>query len=280
MDNREQANFTRDFIDYLLFLSTGAERGRSLVDGKLRTYNSRPVGVITSIEGVIKVELRARCVDVEYALAGTPIGRLQIEEEIKQHRHEIASAMVPVLQRYFVIREERRVTPNPIPEFEEHFTALCDLLRAFGEIAGKPAHWSDELINAWDRIIAGRENEEDDLEQPILRVLTDDSFCFGSSAMIKSEKITRQGKAGTLYVTTCNSLLTLLQKQNLKDRSLPQNATGLSRRLRSCRFRSFVMLDEKSAPDLPNLRRTAKTKPIGFFIEDDGVTACDATDKP
>jgi len=37
LDNKEQANFTQELIDFCLFLATGAERGRSQVDGRLRT---------------------------------------------------------------------------------------------------------------------------------------------------------------------------------------------------------------------------------------------------
>jgi hypothetical protein len=69
MDNREQQNFTQELIDFCLFLATGAERGRSYSDGTLRPrLNGRPVGVITTIEGVVKAELQARCVEVQYGV--------------------------------------------------------------------------------------------------------------------------------------------------------------------------------------------------------------------
>jgi hypothetical protein len=72
-----------------------------------------------------------------------------------------------------------------------------------------------------------------------------------------------------LYVTEASPLLTLLQKLNLNGLQLPKNPSGLSRRLNSTSFRSFVLLDEQSAPEMAQLRRTSTKRPLGFFIEDD-----------
>jgi hypothetical protein len=59
LDNKEQTNFDKRLIDYCLFLSTGGTRKRSSSDGtSTRSTNTfRPVGVITTIEGVFKAEL-------------------------------------------------------------------------------------------------------------------------------------------------------------------------------------------------------------------------------
>jgi hypothetical protein len=81
MDNKEQMNLTQPFIDFCLILSTGGKRGRSTQDGTLRTARHRPVGLITTIEGVCKPELQARCVTIEYAVKGDFVVGLLLKNE-------------------------------------------------------------------------------------------------------------------------------------------------------------------------------------------------------
>ena len=272
MDNKEQANFTQPMIDFCLFLSTGAERGRSFSDGSLRLGVYRPAAVITTIEGVWKAELKARCVDVQYAVSGPKMPRMAIEREIQQRRGEITSALIIVLYRYLRIANENRSTPNPLPDFEEHFAALCNLLRAYGEIAGKPTEWAESLIQVWNAVLVGVEAEEDELEHPLLRVFKEAALEMYTNG-IATHRVTWREKSGELYVAECGDLLLRLQKLNLRDFPLPRNATGLSRRLRSAKFRSFLLLDEESAPELPMLKRTARSRSLGFFCsmtDDDG----------
>jgi hypothetical protein len=266
MDNKEQANFTQPLIDFCLFLATGAERGRSLSDGSMRVGSRRPVGVITTIEGVWKNELKTRCVEVQYGVTGPKIGRGPIEREIEQRRSEITCALFPVLQRFLKIAEENRLTPIPLPDFEEHFTALCNLLRAYGDIAEKPVDWAESVIQEWASVLTGRETEEDDLEYPLLSVFDQVDSEDGTGG-ITAHAVTWEGKAGTLYVAECGRLLMRLQKLNLRDLPLPRNATGLGRRLRSPKFRALVLLNEDSAPALPMLKRSATSRPVGFFRE-------------
>ncbi len=147
LDNKEQANFEQNLIDHCLFLSTGAQRGRSSQAGHVRKSASRPVTVITSIEGVPKKELQNRCVEIEYRLTKGCESRGGIETEISRRRDEICSSMMSVLHTYLRVRAERRPTPNPVPNFPEHFMALCDLLRAYGELAGRPKEWSKLIID-------------------------------------------------------------------------------------------------------------------------------------
>lgn len=273
LDNKEQANLRQPLIDYLLFASTGAERGRSHTDGRPRRSDSRPVVVLTTIEGVWKNELQNRCVEVEYWLPGKErIDREKNETEIKQRRHEILSGIVPVLQRFLQLgkEEERRETPNPLPDFQGHFVALCDLLRAYAEVGGKPEEWTEHIVTVWAATISKREPEEDELEHPIFRVLNgEDVLSMGD---IRVETISLNGRTGKLYVTNCAVLLTGLQKLNLRDRALPKASNGLMRRLRSARFRTFSFLDWERNPDIPALKRESRFKPIGFFLPDDAMT--------
>lgn len=268
MDNKEQVNFQAGFIDFLLFLSTGAERGRCRKDGTLRTVQEgRPVAVITTIEGVVKAELKARCVDVQYAIKGKTLQRGPIEREIVEHRDSINSGLAAVLSWFFPYSEANLPGPNPIPEFEEHFTALCNLLRAYGFLAEKPDGWVEELIQAWGRLLAERETDEDILEHPLARIMREQAGTDPNFIVVQT---TFESKTGTLYVTDCSSVLTKLQGLGLPNRIvIPDTANGLSRRLRSSTFRAFRFLDEERAPYLPILKRTSKRRPIGFFFEDD-----------
>ena len=271
MDNKEQANFSQALIDYCLFLATGGERGRSNSDGENRTGSAtRPAAVLTTIEGVVKAELQKRCVNVEYAPKLPALKRGPIEKEISQRRHEIGSALMQVLRRYLEIKDTGDSLPNPIPEFEEHFTALCLLLMAYADVAGKSREWATDIINSWDRTLAERDSDETDLEQPLLRLFRDPVM----TGDVRRERITHAGCCGTLYITEMGDLLTLLQRLNLHDLALPKNASGLGRRLRSTNFQGLSILDEDSGLDC--LKRTRAIRPVGVFIPNADVVPDDA----
>lgn len=265
LDNKEQANFSQPLIDFCLFLSTGAERGRSQVDGRLRTGSAgRPAAIVTTIEGLVKKELRARTVEIQYGVAAERTPRGPIERQILERRDEIGSALVRVLERYLQLRAEpARLLPNPTPEFQEHFDALCYLLMAFGDVAGKPREWSEGLIQQWHEVLthAANNDEEEDLEHPIVRLLAEhDKVCDDFT----DEQFEFQNKSGRLYITTASDLLTMLQKLKLPNLTLPQNPQGLSRRLADANFRAFTFFKTDSE-GMPQLKRKSGRKPIGFF---------------
>jgi hypothetical protein len=58
----------------------------------------------------------------------------------------------------------------------------------------------------------------------------------------------------------------MLKKLNIRGLRLP-NPNGLSRRLSDARFHSFTYL-KTDTPEVPELKRTARRKPIGFFVPD------------
>lgn len=265
LDNKEQANFTRDLIDYLLFLATGAERGRSNQDGSMRQQSTgRPVGVITTIEGVVRTELQNRCMNIEYEVPGN--GRLKrapIEAEIAQRRTEILSALVPVLHRYLAIRLQDISTPNPVPDFEEHFTALCYLLRAYGEVAGEAGDWAENIISVWAKTL-DRSDADDggELEETLLYLLTN-----GTNLNVADSAFQHNGANGTLYVVEATPLLNALRSMS-PAMPLPATPQGLTQRLRGHRLTRCTFLDEKLAPGAAPLKRTATKRPIGFFVAD------------
>jgi hypothetical protein len=173
-----------------------------------------------------------------------------------------------VLQRYLQIKGENRPTPNPIPQFEEHFTALCNLLWAFGDVAGKPEGWAESIMAAWDKVLGECDEPENELEQPMLEV-------FKRNRLAGRKPVTLNNQHGTLHITTARELLTMLRALEQRDLQLPKNESGLSRRIKSGRFTSITVLDQDNAPDMPELRRKGRLRPLGIFIADDEVTQDD-----
>ena len=127
--------------------------------------------MITTIEGVIKAELQARCVAVQYGVPGERLQRGAIEREIMKLRHQMGSALVRVPGLFLQIRDTQVQIPTPIANFQEHFAVLCNLLRAFGMAADRPDTWSEDIIAQWNTVILGTEADDDDLEHPLGRVL-------------------------------------------------------------------------------------------------------------
>jgi hypothetical protein len=282
LDNKEQENLNPSMIEYLLFLATGASRKRASNDGlRVRTSDvHRPAVVITSIEGVsIRAELRERCVEVEFCVSSRKVGRETTERAISEHRDEMIAALVPVLQRFLGIRRERRDTPNPFyGNYDAHFTTLCDLLCAFGDVTGKPEGWAEQMIAAWDRIIRQRsdgEEEESELEYHVRDVLLS-----GTHQDVQRKQAKFGTQTGTLYIVNrCAFLLSELQRHPGLLARLPKNPNGLSNRLASEKFRGFQVMRENDAPEHKELKRKAGCRPIGFFIPNDDVTVNDDAEK-
>jgi len=264
MDNLEQYDLTQEFLNYFLLLSTGSRTGRAFSDGRTRGSSDRPVGVITSIEGGFRQEFNNRCVEVDYALSGPPLPR-GAEAEILLVRESILSSMMPVLQRYFRIRGRER-SPNPRPVYQEHFGALCDLLRAYGEVVGKPRGWSQHVINVWNATLNGRVNNNDDeLEELIFQAIEERPLLFTEA------RIEYQGRKGTLYVTQCGRFQAALRELSPYNPIIPKNSSGLSARLRSTTFLNLSFLVEDTSPEVPYLKRTNGRRCMGFFTADTDV---------
>jgi hypothetical protein len=200
---------------------------------------------------------------------GNKLIRGPIERAILENRDSINTALAHVLSSFLIIHPMS--TPNPIPDFAEHFAVLCNLLRAYSSVAGKPDEWSEDIIQSWDKLLSTQETDEDTLERPLLRIfrnLTPDD------PDIKTTNVCYSGKSGKLYITESGALLSRLQELNLPESiRLPRNATGLRRRLWTTNFISFQVLDEKRAPDLDVLKRSAKRRLIGIFFSDDSGDA-------
>jgi hypothetical protein len=235
----------------------------------MRLQGERPIAVITSIEGVIKQELKKRTVSVEYAVTGNKLPRVPIESEIRKSRHAIGSALIPVVQEYLSTPAVETDTNSPLPDFSEHFEALCGLLRAYAKVAGKNADWAERIIEVWKHTIKPSDVGEDQSEleailEQVLRTAESEGRIPNPYPM-QISKMVWKGVPGDLFVTTCGNLSISLNKENASKIALPQDPSGLGRRLRSAEFDSLVVLDEKSAPEIPELKRGAGARKIGIF---------------
>ena len=135
-----------------------------------------------------------------------------------------------------------------------------------GRSAKSRASRSKDLIANWNDALLGAEKDEEDLERPISRVLTECANTLPDSRLTQ-DPFVYEGAKGNIYVTQAADLLTFLQQLKLRDLSLPKNSQGLSRRLKSCTFRSFKLLPTDTT-GVPALKRTGARKPIGFFRPD------------
>jgi len=122
-----------------------------------------------------------------------------------------------VIQRFLSVRGRRIPTPNPFDgNFGVHFTALCDLLRAFGELSGKPERWSEDIIAEWDHIIRPQQTadgEEHEFEYHIREILESQSRYSPVSSEIQPKQIQFNGQEGKLYVTNSGFLFGKLSER-------------------------------------------------------------------
>ena len=267
IDNKEQDDFDRAFVNFCLYLSTGAERARSDIAGNLRVSSSRPIAVITSIEGVAREELRRRCIDVEFLVRGTSLPRACIEERITDSRHVILSSLMLVLQRF--LASSSSAIAGPLPEFSEHFDICCRLLQAFASLAGKPPGWADSVIADWAAELRTRDPEESELEMWLRRAVQQGFLSLSDPCF------TWQAAAGSLYVSEAASLLVALHRVGAPPGLLPRTPAGLSRRLHGNSLRCLRVLDESSAPEVAALRRQPDRRPLGLFVPHTSDPAAD-----
>ena len=129
---------------------------------------------------------------------------------------------------------------------------------------------SPAKINLFLELLAKRKDGFHELETLMVRVLEKDWTENQLDISIPQPRtVTYKGKKGKLYVTGCGRLLTAIKKLDPHNRDIPKTGGGLSKRLHSCTFLLFQVLDDKSAPEFPELKRTATKRPIGFFVEDE-----------
>ena len=151
-------------------------------------------------------------------------------------------------------------------------------LRSYAEIAGKPAGWSEGIIEKWIETITLQSHEAggDELEyliQQFLRALEKDQSNSAERTARDpnmytegpSKRVSYKGQTGSLTITTCDQLMDWFHAQDRYSKVMPKNVVGLGRRLRNMRSRTLMVLDERNAPELPQLKRKKNQRFIGLF---------------
>jgi hypothetical protein len=293
LDNKEQANYSQDLISLLLFTATGAKHGRSTQDGSAREMSDRPIGVLTSIEGLYKKELQKRTICIPYGggLQDPHRDRDYIEEQIELRRDLMLNGIFHVLREFLAMKPEEvderlRKLPykNPWPDFQGYVRVLARLLYAHATLRGSPLTWADKIITEWFNTLgaASVEHEDDVIEMHVQQALElyeairakKESFVEVSpasemlfSAIQRVPNYPHQGKQGTLYITSASRLLGAMRSNNIGIKDLPKNATGMGKRLESGQWAMLQVVKEDDDKQL--LRRTSGQRKIGIFRPDE-----------
>ena len=301
LDNKEQANYKQDLIDFLLFAATGGRHGRSTKEGAARELLDRPIVALTSIEGLFKGELQNRTISVRFGrLADRHRDRDAIEREIKGKRNAILSGVCCVLCRFLRNADQNwrdklpSLANNCWTNFQGYVETLASLLFAYGEETGRDAEWVDRILQSWFEtiVVACNEREEDVFETHIEHLLQlYDAQCEKSSflpdlqpagvALLKAVKketgYHNRDEQGSLYVTSAGELLNVMQMNRIGVQDLPKTAHGMRARIDSTRWVRLRILDEQDDPR--KLRRSSQRRPIGIFRPDDVATEVTSTEE-
>jgi hypothetical protein len=156
LDNKETKNQS-EFVDWLLFVATGAERQRADRSGMLRRGSKgRPIVIVTCIEGLSSLtELARRNVEFEFeALSDEKVVAFSEKENKKAiltNRDKIMSGIALVLRKFLADGElyPCLTPPVAIRDFGDNWRTLCKLMHAYADVASKPDGWADEIITAW-----------------------------------------------------------------------------------------------------------------------------------
>jgi hypothetical protein len=255
--------------------------------------SDRPIGVLTSIEGLYKKELQKRTICIPYGggLHEAHRDRDHIEEQIELRRDVMLNGIFHVLREFLAMKPEEvderlRNLPyqNPWPEFQGYVRVLARLLYAYATLRGSPLTWADKIIGEWFNTLgaASVEHEDDVIEMHVQQALElyeairakKESFVEVSpasemlfSAIQRVADYPHKGKLGTLYITSASRLLGAMRSNNIGIKDLPKNATGMGKRLESGQWAMLQVVKEDDDKQL--LRRTSGQRKIGIFRPDE-----------
>lgn len=289
-DNKEQHNLAGCMQDKLLALSTGGETGRGTPTGQLRKGSStRPVGIITSIEGPTIPELSNRTVPVEFRLTTEQMIAFVPDEHrmlIEKHRDAILSAVVAVLQRFMQNDAKGTVDVSPVPNdvarVQSNYRADRRLLRALAEVAEKPTGWADSIIRVWDDQLSSASPTVNEGLAYVVKQSLDEMAAGSGDVLDISPKglisrpvevvnaVSFRQQTGKLYVTQAIALFEHM-KQKGRNGSL-RSWQALNARLSEVNSGDFMLLrdsdeDVLGNPQISELLKRANTgRKIGFFV--------------
>lgn len=235
-DNVETANLTRYLEDFFIFGATGAEWGR-VGAGRAK---EQPIIAVTTIEGIAKrSEIGRRLIRFEFQRKVTPSwSEGKILAEIDLHRAAMFRGIAEIL------RCTMAQNPPPVPPFipmadsVDYCLLAYRLLRAWQDVAGKPAGFADAVFDAW--AAEQRSDEAEDSAGPYPRLLEEliarRQVCTGDPCFDTIEIVTDytcKEARGRLYIATPTAWLTALKAvaSTERDLVLPARPEGLRRRL-------------------------------------------------
>ena len=268
LDNKENANFSTEVIDWLLRMATGGDRLRSDQQRNVHSSAPRPIVALTSIEGVPKEELKDRCLYVNYWLADDTE---RFDEDVyfkamRDARDRVMSAITCVVQEYLSVRVDPRIRAwleqfRPIDRFSRHFREVCYLLVAYARIMRRTDDygydaaddWAMEIIQVWDREIraarghgaagtASAEVHVSSYEDPILHIIQENKCEMRLYADWEYPK--DSGKRGQMYAFITSALHGALNRERLPNFSIPPDVAQFGARIRGERFLRFRLLTE------------------------------------
>ncbi|HTC92893.1 MAG TPA: hypothetical protein VK699_05520 [Terriglobales bacterium] len=284
IDNLEQKQLTEARIAQIITLSTGGEDARSSRSGTtIRAASSRPIAVITAIEGInIRPELTARTIEVHFEIkSGQKDDRDRTVLIILDRRDAMECALMHVLREWLRVREEGKTLwfDSTRPQFTNYFQLMCELIVAYERVAGKPEGWAKSIYSRWESTNAVTlDDSEDALDYPIYTLLSSDSFSHNlvpNNHWVLPEDAVIDGRPAILYVTEAAAMVSKLQS-TMND--APRSATALVRRLNGGKFQRWAFLATGSHP---SLRRTSTKRPIGFAIyKSDAPAMIEGQDRP
>lgn len=273
-DNVETENLTRSVEDYFLFAATGGEWARV---GAGRA-EERPIVAVTTLEGIgRRPELNRRLICFEFQHEPEQWPEEKIKADIDLHRGVMFRGIAEVLRR--MMAESPAPTPPfiPMPDFTDYSVLVYRLLRAWQDVAGKGAGFTDAVFKAW-----GAQQNTDELEDsagvyPRLLDLVI-AQCFNFNGAIDSIKDYKWREwTGELYTAKPNTWLTALREVASKERDirLPPTSQGLRRRLKEMKPRhGYLLITDKD--DKETLARHGRRRLWGILeIGDDSRGAGD-----
>ena len=276
LDNVETRDLTRSKENSFIYVSTGGEWGRVGTDKNA----NHPVIAITTVEGAGKrPEVARRLLTVDCYVEAAEVKNWSenaITAAIEEHRGLIFRGVAEVIQR--TLAQRHPPLPNVIP-LDTGFTDYCRfvyrLLRAWEEVAGKPAGFADGVFEEWDRQRHSTDHAEDSagayprwLDYVLGRfdrMVMDDDPIYGLITRRRDYKLGPH--AGDLYVAEPRHWLTALKDVAARERdyTLPAKAEGLRHRLMELTpdKHGFKLITEKDDP--ASLKRTGQRRRWGIL---------------
>ncbi len=251
LDNLETDDWRPELIQFALHAATGAERLRSTKHGKPIYSQNSALLVITSIEGVPRIELRNRTASIEYARPTHYFSRRDATDAVISARPGLHTAIVWTLQAFLrrpPVRHRRKALAN----FSEHYSTLVTLLSTIGELLGRPPSWADAIASSWDDLIFSSEAEErtsDELEVQLLAA----TRRLGNAINYRY-----RDTPGRLFITTATQLASVLGTE--------RGPAAVGRRLRGAEFKEIRVLCAEDVDNVPELRRSSSVRRLGIFV--------------